>query len=87
MPYIESKERPEIDEAILQAATHISTPGQLNYAISQLVWLYVSMKGLRYTNFNEAIGVLECAKLELYRKPIAEYENLKCNENGDVYVK
>ena len=34
---------------------------------------------------NEAIGVLECAKLELYQRVIADYENEKMRVNGDVY--
>jgi hypothetical protein len=40
-----------------------------------------------YDNFNEVIGVLECMKLELYRRMIAPYEDTKCKENGDVYKK
>jgi hypothetical protein len=31
------------------------------------------------------IGVLECAKLELYRRVAAPYEDAKCEDNGDVY--
>ena len=31
------------------------------------------------------IGVLECAKLELYRRVAAPYEDDKIDENGDVY--
>jgi len=30
-------------------------------------------------------GVLECAKLELYRRIAAPYEDTKIEENGDVY--
>jgi hypothetical protein len=35
---------------------------------------------------NEAIGVLECAKLELYRRVAAPYEDEKIAESGDVYT-
>ena len=31
------------------------------------------------------VGVLECAKLELYRRLAAPYEDLKIEDNGDVY--
>jgi len=31
------------------------------------------------------IGVLESVKMELYRRKIADYEDEKCEENGDVY--
>ena len=41
---------------------------------------------LRYTHVNEAVGVLECAKLELYRRVAAPYEDEKIAENGDVYT-
>ncbi len=35
--------------------------------------------------FNAVVGALECAKLELYRRMVAPYENGKIAENGDVY--
>jgi hypothetical protein len=41
--------------------------------------------GIKYANINEAIGVLECAKLELYRRIAAPYEDHKISETGDVY--
>jgi len=31
------------------------------------------------------VGVLECAKMELYRRVAAPYEDKKKEENGDVY--
>ena len=40
----------------------------------------------RYAHLNEAIGVLECAKLELYRRVAAPYEDEKIAESGDVYT-
>ena len=30
-------------------------------------------------------GVLMCTMLEIYRRVIASYENLKCKSNGDVF--
>jgi len=35
---------------------------------------------------NAIIGALECAKLELYRRVAAPYEDDKIAENGDVYT-
>ena len=43
------------------------------------------LKEVRYSKINALIGVLECAKLELYRRVAAPYENDKIDENGDVY--
>jgi hypothetical protein len=39
---------------------------------------------LRYFHLNKAIGVLECIKLEFYRRVAAPYEDLKIKEAGDV---
>ena len=38
-----------------------------------------------YHHYNQLIGVLECAKLELYRRLIAPYEDVKIIDDGDVY--
>ena len=58
-------------------------PGVLNYIITRLChwWLGDSPN---YEKFNEVIGVLECAKQELYRRKVSPYEDEKINENGDV---
>lgn len=65
--------------------------GELNYAVTRVVDAYLSKAAetdgrLRYAHVNEAIGVLECAKLELYRRIAAPYEDEKIEENGDVYT-
>jgi len=36
--------------------------------IKTLVEIYIGQKGRRYKIFNEVVGVLECAKLELVRR-------------------
>jgi hypothetical protein len=41
--------------------------------------------GTNYALLNELIGVLECAKLELYRRVASPYEDEKIQSNGDVY--
>jgi len=47
---------------------------------------YLAQKGpIRYANINEVIGVLECAKLELYRRIAVPYEDVKKEQSGDVY--
>jgi hypothetical protein len=62
------------------------TAGELNYAITRLVDDYLKARGdLRYAHINEVIGALECAKLELYRRVAAPYEDGKRHETGDVY--
>ena len=60
-------------------------PGELNYQVTYLLNDYLEGQGLSYRSINEVIGVLECAKLEMYRRIAAPYENKKLKENGDVY--
>lgn len=81
MPYINGDARLRLkNEDIPQDA------GELNYMITKLIDGYLKRKGtIRYTYLNEIIGVLECAKLEYYRRIVAYYEDKKIVENGDVY--
>lgn len=78
MPYIKEERR-------AQAAVYPETPGELNFAITKLVVGYLEHKGKSYATINDAVGVLECAKLELYRRVAAPYEDTKCFEHGEVY--
>lgn len=81
MPYIDQGSR--ID---LAAGRSPTKPGELNYLVTKLVDSFLVMSGVSYTSLNAAIGVLECAKLELYRRVAAKYEDEKMSDNGDVYV-
>ena len=58
-------------------------PGTLNYIITRLVHWWLG-DNPNYERYNAAIGVLECAKLELYRRKVSPYEDEKIKENGDV---
>jgi hypothetical protein len=46
---------------------------------------YIKSHEISFKTYAEAISALECAKLELYRRQLAPYEDKKCAENGDVY--
>lgn len=81
MPYIESGIRASLEEGRVPTKA-----GELNYLISKLVDGFIMGKGLSYASINEAMGALECAKLELYRCVAAPYEDHKARENGEVYV-
>ena len=80
MPYIAPESRAILDSG----ADHPLVPGELNYVITTIIskWLGPTPN---YVEINAAIGVLECAKLELYRRVAAPYEDGKIAENGDVY--
>ncbi len=92
MPYIKQELRNELDSIIDQFAKkvkeiHAENPantrdGLLNYSLTRLFnQVYANA---RYHDLNELIGMLECCKLEYYRKYAAPYEDLKEKENGAV---
>jgi len=87
MPYIKKEERAKYDNALkeltglLRAQPVEQVDGELNYVITRLL---KESYPLKYFSLNRAIGVLECCKLEFYRRVVAPYEDTKINENGDV---
>lgn len=84
MPYIKREDRTKILEG-LELVPEMNHPGELNYAITVLCHCFLENNGgLNYRNVNEVIGVLECAKMELYRKVAVPYEEKKIELNGDV---
>lgn len=83
MPYITQTRRRDLDPDIERLSAGINTAGDLNYAITQLA--LGQAHEISYTRLNSLIGVLECAKLELYRRVGAPYEDSKAEQNGDVY--
>jgi len=88
MPYITQDRRDPLDEPLAQIILAIqdstAKAGMLNYAITTLLQSVVDPEAPRYVDINTAVGVLECAKLELYRRLAAGYEDKKAAENGDV---
>lgn len=88
MPYIKKELRNQVDEKInnlkkvIQECGKDNRAGVLNYSISKLI---SSLYGLRYSEINEAVGMLECTKQEYYRRVASPYEDEKITENGDVY--
>ncbi len=86
MPYVNQEARDRLD-----AGDAPRDAGELNYAVTRLVDAYLAAAAeregrMRYSHVNEAVGVLECAKLELYRRVAAPYEDEKIAESGDVYT-
>ena len=86
MPYIDTDKRELIDPIVEQLEGVLQNMGDLNYTITRLCDAYLSTEeGIRYSRLNDLVGALECAKLELYRRVAAPYEDLKAQENGDAY--
>ena len=87
MPYIKPENRKKYDGvlkelvSILKALPPEEIDGELNYVVTKML---KEIYPLRYFHINKAIGVLECAKLEFYRRVAAPYEDTKIKESGDV---
>lgn len=90
MPYISTELREQVDLQISRLIAAIETTddivraGVLNYTITRLLQTIVSNERPSYADVNTAIGVLQCASAELYRRIAVPYENQKMFENGDV---
>ena len=89
MPYIEEEYRKDLESDLKRIRTGLlwfrdKGPGLLNYIITKILVSWLGSNP-NYAKYNEVIGVLECAKLELYRRQVAAYEERKCRTNGDVY--
>jgi len=78
MPYITKAARTRV------ALDGPQNSGQLNYAITKLLIDYVG-DNPNYELIAMAISACECAKLEFYRRVAAPYEDVKREQNGDVY--
>ena len=87
MPYIKSENRKKYERVlrelvdILKALPPEEVDGELNFVVTKIL---KAVYPLRYYHVNKAIGVLECVKLEFYRRVAVPYEDLKIKESGDV---
>ena len=84
MPYLQERDRGIIDGALNRFLSDIGrlNAGGLNYIVTRLL---THNEPSTYQEYNDLIGALECCKLELYRRAVAPYEDVKIKENGDVY--
>lgn len=83
MPYIPKTDRNRI--YITSQIPPLYNAGELNYFLTQIINEYITVNGgVNYAKVNDIVGAMECAKLELYRRLAAPYEDKKILENGDV---
>jgi hypothetical protein len=100
MPYVTQAQRKVVDPAIdalaaeilkaaegegMAAAGPAKVDGIVNYAFTRLMQKTLLAHDRTYASLERAIGVFECAKLEMYRRMVAPYENIKARQNGDVF--
>ena len=78
MPYISREARTRLEGPSIENA------GELNYLLTRLLLTFLG-KDYNYERLNAAIGVLECCKLELYRRLGGPYEDRKIEQNGDIF--
>jgi hypothetical protein len=87
LQYIEAEKRRKYDKplkdlvGILKSLPAEEVDGELNYVVTKIL---KEVYPLKYYHLNKAIGVLECIKLEFYRRVAALYEDVKIKESGDV---
>lgn len=94
MPYIKKEQREELEPelgALIQKMMSMpefhsnGRAGILNYVITDILdSCFGPLSDAKYKDYNEAIGMLECCKLEFYRKAAAPYEDMKEKQNGKV---
>jgi hypothetical protein len=85
MPYIKQTDRARFAPILAQLNdTPINSTGELNFLITSVVHHYLRQFSQSYSAYNEALGALEAAKLELYRRQVSPYEDIKIAENGDL---
>ena len=90
MPYIPKETRPKINNRVAELALAVNTPEELSYAITKLI-LYCQLRivegksAISYSWLSHVLGVLEATKLEIYRRMVAPYEEIKAGKNGDVF--
>lgn len=95
MPYIIDEKRHPLDPVIDHLHSVLvdmetdddqnNMEENLNYVISRLLMMvYGDRDSTRYSQINDAVGMLECAKLEFYSKVAAPYQDQKEYDNGSV---
>jgi len=82
VPYINNYYKKKFEPLV--DSLEVTLPGVLNFVITKICHNYIKHKGLRYATLNEIIGVLESAKMELYRQVVGPYESKKKSLNGNI---
>ena len=95
MPYVNDmiREALELDLQELLASARDFTDdrdamkGIVNYLTTLVTTILLKPDaGWNYASMSDVIGALECAKLEVYRRLLAPYEDMAVDKNGDLDV-
>ncbi|MFA5599147.1 MAG: hypothetical protein WDA06_00985 [Phenylobacterium sp.] len=91
MPYIKEERKNELDvnKEINSIAKSLKDnnwgTGDFNYVISRIAWLLVK-DNISYKTLSKARAAMNDASIEFYRRLMADYEDKKAEENGDVFI-
>ena len=80
MPYIPQSKRRDIEMNNLPP----TAPGELAFIFVNEAAAYLDTMGLSFQTISQVMGALECAKLEVYRRMAAPYEDSKKTSHGDL---
>ena len=82
MPYIKKKDRQDMDIVVVNMISQNVEPnGKLNYVLYKFCKDTVEPS---YNNYKNFCGELRQCATEIERRLLANYEDDKINENGDV---
>ena len=82
MPYIKQDRRTEMDEVVsTMAAYAVVADGDLNYILYKYCKNHIKPS---YNNLKNFCGELRQCATEIERRILANYEDSKIEENGDV---
>ena len=81
MPYVHKDRRRVLDEIVDHMSDHLLVNGDLNYVLYAFCLRHVTPS---YNNYKNYIGELNETVAEIRRRILAEYEDEKIFENGDV---
>lgn len=89
MPYIKIARRLALttftEQLKQEAKLNGLVSGDCVYLITHILNTYLAQRSANFADMATALGMLESAKLEIYRRTFAPYEDGKRKENGDVY--
>jgi len=82
MPYVSQERRPDLDKLVNHMRHTLKFDGDLNYVLFALCRRAVP---LSYNNIKNFIGELNECAAEIRRRILANHEDRKCEDNGDVW--
>jgi hypothetical protein len=81
MPYIKDQlVRKILNEIVESNKAVLTAKGSLNYILHKIA----KETCFSYDDYRALFGEIECAKMEIYRRLTAHYEDKKKDEYGDV---